>query len=193
MIYKPYKMLSQFVRMPKKRCLADLPYEFPQGVNALGRLDENSEGLLILSNDKKLNLLLLKPGNEHKRVYWVQVQYKVTPADLKTLEEGMMIRLDSGDYRTKPCTARVIEAPVSLPGRERRPVRTDLETAWIELTLTEGKFHQVRKMCAGINHQVLRLIRVRVEELKLESMQPGWVQELDKEDIYRKLKIPLPA
>jgi 23S rRNA pseudouridine2457 synthase len=192
-IYKPYKMLSQFVRMPKKRCLADLDFDFPEGVNALGRLDENSEGLLILSNDKKLNQLLLKPENEHKRVYWVQVQFKVQPAELKTLEEGMKIRLEKGDYMTRPCQARIIAPPEQLPPRERRPVRTDLETEWLELILTEGKFHQVRKMCAGVGHQVLRLLRVSIEDLALESMKPGWVRELSRQDIFSKLRIPDPG
>src|SRR5438094_7124318 len=104
-IYKPYKMLSQFVRIPKKKCLADLNFNFPGGTNALGRLDENSEGLLILSNDKQLTNLLLKPENLHKRVYWVQVHGKVTREELKLLEGGVSIRLNPLDYITKPCKA----------------------------------------------------------------------------------------
>jgi 23S rRNA pseudouridine2457 synthase len=192
-IYKPYRMLSQFVRMPKKRCLADIDFDFPPGTNALGRLDENSEGLLILSTDKKLNMLLLKPENLHERVYWVQVQFKVKPEELKVLEEGIDIQLDSGTYRTKPCKARVIEPPAGLPERERRPVRKDLETEWLELTLTEGKFHQVRKMCAGIGHQVFRLMRISIEDLRLETYQPGNVKELSQKEIYSMLNIPLPT
>lgn len=188
-IYKPYKMLSQFARMPKKRCLADLDLDFPEGTNALGRLDENSEGLLILSNDKKLNQLLLKPENEHKRVYWVQVQGKVTVNELLELEKGISIRLEKSDYVTRPCKARVIEPPADLPIRERRPVKTELVSEWLELTLTEGKFHQVRKMCAGINHQVLRLLRVSIEDLVLDSYKPGTIKELNRDEIYLKLKI----
>ncbi len=192
-VYKPYKMLSQFVRMPKKRCLADLDFDFPAWTNALGRLDENSEGLLILSNDKKLNLLLLKPENEHKRVYWVQVQYKMKNEELRMLENGIKIRLEKGDYVTRPCKARIIEPPKDLPEREKRKVRTDLETEWLELILTEGKFHQVRKMCAGINHQVLRLLRVSIEDLKLDSYSPGNVKEYTKDEIYAILRITAPA
>lgn len=190
-VYKPYKMLSQFVPIPKKRCLADLGYDFPPGVNAVGRLDENSEGLLIITNDKKLNNLLLKPANEHKRVYWVQVQFAMKEAELKTLEQGVNIRIDSKDYFTRPCTVRVISAPANLPPRERRPVRTDLETEWIEMTLTEGKFHQVRKMCAALGHQVMRLVRVRVENLELKSMKPGAVTEIPKAQLYASLRIDL--
>lgn len=189
-IYKPYKMLSQFVRMPKKRCLADLDFNFPEGTNALGRLDENSEGLLILSNDKKLNQLLLKPENEHRRVYWVQVQFKVEAEELEQMQKGLTIRLEKGDYLTKPCKARVISPPALLSPRERRPVKDDvLETVWLELTLTEGKFHQVRKMCAGIGHQVLRLVRYSIEDLALENAQPGFVKEYSREEIYRLLNI----
>lgn len=189
MIYKPYKMLSQFTRMPKKRCLADLDYDFPEGTNALGRLDENSEGLLILSNDKKLNQLLLNPENEHERVYWVQVQFRIKNDELRMLEEGLKIRLGKENYLTRPCKARIIEPPVNLPVRERRPVKTELETEWLELILTEGKFHQVRKMCAGINHQVLRLLRVSIEDLALDSYEPGTIKELNRDEIYLKLKI----
>lgn len=189
-IYKPYKMLSQFVRMPKKRCLADLDFEFPSGANALGRLDENSEGLLLISNDKKLNLKLLKPENEHKRVYWVQVQWKVTQEALKKMEEGILIRLEKGAYLTRPCKVKVIDTPLHLPARERRPVKAELDTCWLEMELTEGKFHQVRKMCAGINHQVLRLIRVSIEDLKLPEYTPGKVTELYRDEVYSLLKIP---
>ena len=191
-IYKPYKMLSQFVRMPKKRCLADLDFDFPEGTNALGRLDENSEGLLILSNDKKLNQLLLKPENLHERVYWVQVQFRIKNEELRMLEDGVRIRLGKEDYVTKPCKARIMEAPANLPIRERRPVKTELETEWLELTLTEGKFHQVRKMCAAIDHQVLRLLRVGIEDLQLHTFKPGTVKEMSREEIYALLRINLP-
>jgi len=188
-IYKPYKMLSQFVRMPKKRCLADINYPFPEGTNALGRLDENSEGLLILSTDKKITPLLLNPENEHDRVYWVQVQFRIKNEELRILEAGMKIRLEKSDYITKPCKARVIEPPKDLPIRERRAVKTELETEWLELTLTEGKFHQVRKMCAGINHQVLRLLRVSIDDIILDDYTPGFVKEISREETYSKLKI----
>lgn len=192
-IYKPYRMLSQFVRIPRKRCLADLDFLFPEGTYALGRLDENSEGLLILSTDKKLNQLLLKPENLHERVYWVQVQFRMQDPELRMLEEGIDIKLEGQTYRTKPCQARVMQPPAVLPARERRPVREDLETEWIELTLTEGKFHQVRKMCASIDHQVFRLVRVAIEDLRLDSFQPGSVKELTQKEIYSLLSIPVPS
>lgn len=183
-------MLSQFVRIPKKKCFADLDFNFPQGTNALGRLDENSEGLLILSNDKQLNSLLLKPENEHKRVYWVQVHKAVTAEELKTLEGGVKIRLNPNDYFTKPCQARLIEAPCNLAPRGH-PISATLPSAWIELILTEGKFHQVRKMTASIGHQTLRLIRVSIEDVLLGDMKPGEVRELQREELFARLKISL--
>lgn len=187
-IYKPYKMLSQFVRIPKKRVLGDLDFNFPEGTNALGRLDENSEGLLILTNDKQLTQLLLKPENLHERVYWVQVHGKVTEEELKILEAGVKIRLNPNDYQTKPCKARIIEPPQNLAQRGH-PIKPELANTWIELILTEGKFHQVRKMTSAVGHQTLRLIRVAIEDVLLTDMKPGEVRELQPEEIYSKLKI----
>ena len=183
-------MLSQFVRIPKKRCLADLDFNFPEGVNALGRLDENSEGLLILSNDKQLTQLLLKPENLHERVYWVQVLGIVTQEELKNLEDGVKIRLNPHDYITKPCKAKIIAAPNNLALRGH-PVKSELPSTWIELTLTEGKFHQIRKMTVVVGHQTVRLIRVAIEEIFLNDMKPGEVRELKQEEIYANLKIKL--
>lgn len=190
-LYKPYKMLSQFVRVPKKKCLSDLEFHFPEGANAVGRLDENSEGLLIISTDKQLTNLLLQPANQHKRIYWVQVHGKLGTAELESLAGGVLIRIDGRDYLTKPCEARVISEPL-LSERSRRPVRKDLETEWIELILTEGKFHQVRKMCAAIGHQVLRLVRSGIEDVRIGNLQPGEVQEYSREQINSLLHLALP-
>jgi 23S rRNA pseudouridine2457 synthase len=184
-------MLSQFVRMPKKKVLADLDYNFPEGTNALGRLDENSEGLLILSNNKQLTHLLLKPENLHTRVYWVQVHGKVSAETLQKLEQGISIRMHKEDYFTKPCKARVIDTPTNLAQRGH-PVSDDKITTWIELILTEGKFHQVRKMTAAVGHQTMRLIRVAIEDVLLLDMKPGEVREIKQEELYSKLKIALP-
>ncbi len=184
-------MLSQFIRIPKKRVLLDLDFEFPLGTNAIGRLDENSEGLLILTNDKQLTQLLLKPENLHKRVYWVQVGGKVTEEEIKTLESGVKIRLNPHDYITKPCKARIIEAPENLALRGH-PVKPELPTTWIELILTEGKFHQIRKMTVVVGHQTMRLLRIAIEDVLLGTMKPGEVKELQREEIYEKLKITPP-
>lgn len=189
-LYKPYKMISQFTTEHKKRCLADLDFKFPKQIYPLGRLDDNSEGLLLLSNDKSLNVKLLHPSNAHKRVYWVQVHGKPDKAAIKKLEDGVLIRLENEDYLTKPAKAKIITEPKNLPPRAH-PVGDHKTTSWIELTLTEGKYHQVRKMTAAVGHQTMRLIRCAIEDLKLENMQPGEVRELKKEQLYKKLNIPL--
>lgn len=187
-IYKPYKMISQFTSSHKKKCLDVLDFKFPKDVYPLGRLDENSEGLLILTNDKKLNYKLLTPTFEHKRVYLVQLQGIINNEALKQLETGVDIALDSGLYNTKPCKAKQVQKPENLATRGHA-VSERLPTSWIELTLTEGKFHQVRKMTAGVGFPCLRLIRTSIEDVRLENMQPGEVRELKRDAIYKKLNI----
>jgi 23S rRNA pseudouridine2457 synthase len=189
-IYKPYKMISQFTSSHKKKCLDQLDFQFQKDVYPVGRLDENSEGLLILTNDKSLNHKLLKPEFEHKRVYLVQLQGLITSQAIKQLESGITIALDSGPYLTKPCKVKQVKKPENLPPRGH-PISDRLPTSWIELTLTEGKFHQVRKMTAGAGFPCLRLIRIAIEEIRLEQMQPGEVRELKREAVYKKLAIPL--
>ncbi len=188
-IYKPYKFISQFTSShPKKKCLGEMGFEFPKNVYPVGRLDENSEGLLILTNDKSLNYKLLKPEFEHKRIYLVQLQGIITAEALKQLEAGISIALDAGSYITKPCKAKCVPQPKNLPPRAHS-VRESLPTSWIELTLTEGKYHQVRKMAAGVGFPCVRLIRIAIEEIRLENMQPGDVRELKRDAVYKKLHI----
>ena len=187
-IYKPYKMISQFTSSHKKKCLDLLNFTFPKDVYPLGRLDENSEGLLILSNDKSLNFKLLNPEFEHKRIYLVQLQGVITSEALKQIESGVTIALDAGPYTTKSCKVKQVKKPENLPTRAH-PISESLPTSWIELTLTEGKYHQVRKMTAGVGFPCIRLIRIAIEEIRLENMQPGDVRELKKEVIYKKLNI----
>jgi 23S rRNA pseudouridine2457 synthase len=187
-IYKPYKMISQFTSSHKKKCLDLLEYKFPKDVYPVGRLDENSEGLLILTNDKTLNHKLLNPQFEHKRIYWAHLQGKITTEALKKLEGGLEISVESEPYFTKPAKAKVIPSPKNLPDRGH-PVKDSLPTSWIELTLTEGKNRQVRRMTAGVGFPTLRLIRVAIEDVRLENMQPGEVRELKKEALLKKLNI----
>ncbi len=189
-IYKPYKMISQFTSSHKKKCLDQLDFNFQKDVYPVGRLDENSEGLLILTNDKSLNHKLLKPEFEHKRVYLVQLQGIITAAAIQEIEKGITIALDAGPYLTKPCNAKIVKKPANLPPRAH-PISETLPTSWIELTLTEGKYHQVRKMTAGAGFPCLRLIRIAIEELRLEQMKPGEVRELKKDALYKKLNISI--
>ncbi len=190
-IYKPYKIISQFTSSHrKKKCLGELGFPFPKDVYPVGRLDENSEGLLILTNDKKLNFKLLNPAFEHKRIYLVQLQGIITTQAIQQLEEGVTIALDAGPYLTRPCKAKVVAKPEKLPPRGH-PISESLPTSWIELTLTEGKFHQVRKMTAGVGFPCLRLIRIAIEDIRLETMQPAEVRELKRDAVYKKLNITI--
>jgi 23S rRNA pseudouridine2457 synthase len=183
-------MISQFTSPHhKKKCLGELDFVFPKNVYPVGRLDENSEGLLILTNDKSLNYKLLTPEFEHKRIYLVQLQGIITQEALKLIETGVTIALDAGLYTTKPCKVKKVNKPENLPPRGH-PVSESLPTSWIELTLTEGKYHQVRKMTAGVGFPCIRLIRIAIEEIRLESMQPGDVRELKRDAVYKKLHIP---
>ena len=182
-------MISQFTSShKKKKCLGELGFLFQKDVYPVGRLDENSEGLLILTNDKKLNFKLLNPEFEHKRIYLVQLQGIVTPATIKQLENGVEIALDAEPYLTKSCKAKIVPSPEKLPPRGHS-VSDRLPTSWIELTLTEGKFHQVRKMTAGVGFPCLRLIRIAIEDIRLENMQPCDVRELKQDAVYKKLHI----
>jgi 23S rRNA pseudouridine2457 synthase len=131
---------------------------------------------------------LLKPEFEHKRVYLVQLQGIITPEAIRQLESGVTIALDAGPYLTRPCKAKVVPMPEKLPPRGH-PISERLPTSWVELTLIEGKFHQVRKMTAGVGFPCLRLIRIAIEDIRLENMQPAEVRELKKDAIYKKLHI----
>lgn len=189
-VHKPYGVLSQFTReVPEHRTLADL-YDFPKGVYPVGRLDRDSEGLLLLTDDKKLNHRLLTPRHGHHRTYLVQVERIPDSAALEALRRGVTIRINKKDYRTKPASVRLLPAPPPVPERDP-PVRyrKTVPTAWMEITLTEGKNRQVRRMCAAIGYPVLRLIRTRIEDLKLQNREPGSVREIEREVLYRLLHI----
>lgn len=163
-------------------------FHVPRDVYAVGRLDYDSEGLLILTNDSSLNHRLLNPAFEHERVYWVQVDGAITEEAIKHLESGVEINIDGKMYKTKPCTARRLSDGIQVP--ERTPpirFRKEIPAPWIELTLREGKNRQVRKMTAKVGFPTLRLIRQRIVDLELGTMQPGDIIELPKKTVYKKL------
>ncbi len=181
-------MLSQYKPFRKKRSLADLDFDFPENTNAVGRLDENSEGLLILTTDKTLHHLLLHPSKLHPRIYLVQVHGIVTDHTTRILSEGITIRVKGEDYKTKPAQVSVCEAPAWLPERGH-PVGDHFASSWLEMILIEGKNHQVKKMTMQAGHQTMRLIRVGIENLALNFYTPGQVIELSKQEIFEKLNI----
>lgn len=188
-VFKPYGVLSQFTReAPQHRTLADLA-DFPPEVYPVGRLDQDSEGLLILTNDKRLTDRLLRPQNGHPRTYWVQVEGIPTPAAIVQLRTGVDIRIQQKNHRTRPAQVERISSP-TLP--ERNPpirVRQSIPDSWISLTLTEGKNRQVRRMCAAVGFPVLRLVRSGIGQLTLGNLQPGDVQEWRGEELRRTLLV----
>jgi 23S rRNA pseudouridine2457 synthase len=189
-VYKPFMMLSQFTTELGKRTLADLDFKFPTDVYTIGRLDEDSEGFLILSNDKNLNYKLLDPKFEHVRTYLVQVDGAVTGKAIEELSREVEISIKGNTYQTQSCEAEAINEPDNIP--ERTPpirFRKNIPTSWIKLSIKEGKNHQVRKMTAKVGFPTLRLIRYSTEQLDVNGMKPGEVKEIEKEAIYKGLNI----
>ncbi len=182
LIYKPYGMLSQFTReAPGQETLADLDFVFPKDVYPVGRLDADSEGLLLLTNDTALNARLLSPEQGHTRTYWVQVEGIPSEEALDRLRKGVEIRIKGKRHTTRPAEAHRLPAPPDLP--ERNPpvrFRKTVPDSWLELTLTEGKNRQVRRMCAAAGYPVLRLVRVKIGTMALGDLQPGEVRRLQK-------------
>jgi 23S rRNA pseudouridine2457 synthase len=188
-IYKPFNVLSQFTSQEGKQTLKGF-FDVPNDVYPVGRLDFDSEGLLILTNDKQLNHLLLNPLFAHEREYWVQVEGEIDQRLINDLQEGVTITVDGKWYKTKPCNAKKF---LQLPQvAERNPpirFRKNIPTSWIQLILNEGKNRQVRKMTAKVGHPTLRLIRNRIEKLSLDGLQPGEMQMMEKKPLYDLLQI----
>ena len=186
-VYKPYKTLSQFTSAENKNTLAD-HFSVPKDVYPVGRLDEDSEGLLILTNDKKLNHRLLNPSFEHEREYWVQVEGMITNEAVMQMQQGLQLNIKGNMHQTKTSTVQIFTEAPSVA--ERTPpvrYRTSVPTSWIKIILKEGKNRQVRKMTANVGFPTLRLIRYRIEDIELKDMQPGTMIELSHKPIYKKL------
>lgn len=182
-------MLSQFSREGEKATLKDLDFDFPIDVYPIGRLDADSEGLLLLSNDSSVNQRLLHPKNHHSKTYWVQVDGAITEDAAQKMAKGVDINLKGKIYRTLPCEVSIIPSP-TLP--ERNPpirYRKEIPTSWIAIRLEEGKNRQVRKMTASVGFPTLRLVRAQIESLHIGNLQPGKVRELSREEFYNLMNL----
>ena len=189
-LYKPFGVLSQFTREhPDHKVLGDV-YPFPSDVYPVGRLDKDSEGLLLLTNDKALNHKLLNPNFKHKRTYWVQVEGIPDEAAIAQLQQGVDIKVNKKKHHTLPAEASVLYPPPVLPDRNP-PIRyrKNVPDSWLSITLVEGKNRQVRKMCAKVGYPVLRLVRVSIEALKFQEFEVGMVKELSRNEMYTKLRV----
>ncbi|MEZ5385392.1 MAG: pseudouridine synthase [Prosthecobacter sp.] len=178
-LHKPFDVLSQFTREhPSHRTLAE--FGFPVGVYPVGRLDRDSEGLLLLSDEARWNDRLLNPRHAHPRTYHAQVDGEVSDEALERLRKGV----DLKEFRTLPCHARRLEGDPHPPRDPPIRYRKNIPTRWIELALTEGKNRQVRRMTAAVGFPTLRLVRVSIGGLKLANLrlEVGQWRELSAEE-----------
>lgn len=188
-VYKPVNMVSQFVSSHDVPLLNKLNFVFPEGTHAIGRLDQNSEGILLLTTNKKITRLLFQGAVPHLRTYLVQVKNKVAALTIQKLANGIEISAPNGTvYKTTPCLIKLVNQPMGLAEVEN-PLHPNVQTSWLEITLTEGRFHQVRKMVAAVNHKCIRLIRIAIEDIKVEAMKPGDIIELKEEKFFKLLHL----
>jgi 23S rRNA pseudouridine2457 synthase len=182
-------MISQFVSPYEQRLLGQLKFDFPKGTHAIGRLDEESEGLLILSTDKTLTAKLMHPDRKHIKSYSVLVERQMTAQTIELLQNGIEILVKQrGAYTTLPCKIKQIEKP-EVRYIEEPKFKEYLPHTWLQFELTEGKNRQIRKMCKAVKHKCKRLIRTSIEDLNLEDMKPGEVKEITKEKLFKLLKL----
>lgn len=177
-LFKPYGYLSQFIYelKRKKKLLGEL-HDFPEGTMAIGRLDEDSEGLLLLTTDGKVSEEIR--SKKVDKEYYVQVDGVITPEAIEQLKNGVEIGFDGGKYKTKPCKAFIVtEIPDFGPRAKKIRDERHGPTSWASITVNEGKFRQVRKMTAAVGFPTLRLVRVRIGNVYLQNLKAGEVTEV---------------
>jgi len=189
LLYKPVNMVSQFISTDDVRLLGAIDFNFPEGTHAIGRLDKDSEGLLLLTTDKKVTRLLFQGKMPHKRTYLVQVKNVMTTETAAQLSSGIAISAPMGEeYMTTPCEVELVDKPAYIQDAEI-PLHEKVKNSWVKITLTEGKFHQVRKMVAAVQHKCVRLIRLSIEGIDVSDILPGQVKEVTEEYFYQQLKL----
>ncbi|WP_348800522.1 pseudouridine synthase [Flavobacterium adhaerens] len=188
-LHKPYGYLSQFIYelKRKKRLLGEL-YDFPEGTMAIGRLDEDSEGLLLLTTDGMMSEIIRSKKVEKE--YYVQVDGVITQEAINTLKAGVEIGFNGRKYKTKKCDARLIsEIPDFGPrGKKIRDERHG-PTSWASIIISEGKFRQVRKMTSAVGFPTLRLVRVRIGNIHLNDLKAGEVKEVENFNINSNINV----
>ncbi|GHA79114.1 pseudouridine synthase [Pontibacter akesuensis] len=179
---KPYGYVSQFVTNHKRKKLLRDIYDFPEGTMAIGRLDEDSEGLLLLTTDGKMSEQVR--SKQVEKEYYAQVDGLITEEALERLQQPVEIGLSGEKYETRPCKADILTPAPSFPERSRK-IRDERHgpTSWVSITVTEGKNRQVRKMTAAVGFPTLRLIRVRIGHTHLGDLAVGGVKEVDAFDL----------
>ncbi|WP_246625359.1 pseudouridine synthase [Edaphocola aurantiacus] len=191
LFYKPFQVLSQFSAEGDKKTLANFFSDIEKNIYPVGRLDYDSEGLILLTNDTKINQQLLSPAAAHQKTYYVQVEGIPSKEMLQQLTEGVIISVNGKPHKTAPAKVSVITEPEAIP--ERNPpirFRKNIPTSWIALSITEGKNRQVRKMTAAVGLPTLRLIRQSIGSVEIGSMQPGEFIYL-RPNLVKKLFLPI--
>lgn len=184
-IHKPFGYLSQFItnqsKRKNKKLLGEL-YDFSDGTMAIGRLDADSEGLLLLTTDGQVSELIR--SKEIEKEYYAQLDGEISPEAIQKLQEGVEITIYSKKYKTLPCGVRLLQTAPHFRERSKK-IRDDKHgpTSWISITLTEGKFRQIRKMTAAVGFPTLRLVRVRIGNIHLGQMPSGEVLEVNGFDV----------
>lgn len=178
LFHKPYGVLSQFTPEDGARTLNE--FNLPKNVYPAGRLDKDSEGLLLLTDDGPLIERLLNPKNEKQKIYWVLVERIPTDEELSSLRKGLKIE----DYLTKPAEVKILSPQPDIEPRDPPVrIRKTVIDIWLEIKITEGKNRQVRKMTAAIGHPTLRLMRKAIGNLELGGLRPGEWSEISRDDI----------
>ena len=183
-------MLSQFIKGDAGlRMLGGLGYDFPEGIHAVGRLDYHSEGLLLLTTNQQITRLLFQSEEKHARTYLVQAYKVMNDATLDQLRNGVLLRIKGGvDYVTTPCIVKVVQRPEWLPVAAHE-LPENIPQTWLELTLTEGKYRQIRKMLKAVYHPCRRLVRTGIEGIVLGDLKAGEVKELGEGEFFGLLGI----
>jgi len=183
LIHKPYGYLSQFIYelKRKKKLLGEL-YDFPVGTMAIGRLDEDSEGLLLLTTDGMMSEIVR--GKKVSKEYYAQVDGIITQQAVDQLKSGVEIGFNGKKYTTRKCDAFLLNKVPDFPARAQK-IRDERHgpTSWVSITLNEGKFRQVRKMTAAVGFPTLRLVRVRIGNIHLSNLKSGEVHEVENFDL----------
>ncbi len=181
--HKPYGYLCQFVcELPRKKLVGSL-FDFPEGTMAIGRLDEHSEGLLLLTTNGQVSELIRSRNIEKE--YYAQLDGLITDKAIEQLKQGVEIGIRDVKYRTLPCNVFRLEKDPGFSPRTRK-IRDDRHgsTCWVSITLTEGKYRQVRKMTAAAGFPTLRLVRVRIGNINLGDLKPGEVKEVEQLTVF---------
>jgi 23S rRNA pseudouridine2457 synthase len=187
---KPANMLSQFIKPGSNLCLADLKINFPSGIHALGRLDKNTEGLLLLTNNPAITQLLFDQNRRHSRTYLVQVIREVSDATILKMSSGMSIPVkgDIEPFKTSACKIKRVLNPIDYYPVVNKLMDQAPHT-WLLITLQEGRYHQIKKMVRLAGHPCRQLIRISIEDIELDNLASGQVRLINEEVFFNSLKI----